>query len=344
MTIAYSQAYSFYHWERAYDGNADGITDSITREWWFRMKEAFVAAGWTIMGSYNGSGSVFNDGDRDLVDGAGAGAGTDTWLATVFANSSLRPWIIFQAPPIMGKLQVMMGFSQPLNSNPEYIDCRTSPTGSFMASGGGTDGTTSARPSAPDQITHNSNDSGLDATGSLTTAIHACYSADESQFFLMTTLEAGNPNFFAFSKVDNAPVELDDGVVWSMRFAGTANGADFYVGQMDNADHYTTASWNGRISGTNRVFYLGGRGWNNVGIQSQIRIPQNRETLVGPCELYASPVAQRGYYGTVPDMYWGPNSQFRMGFGDTVGGAINWISGGSLIIPWDSAEPLPRIR
>jgi len=344
MALAHSQAYSFYHWERAYDANADGINDSISREWYHRTKEAFVAGGWTVMGSYPGSGSTFNDGDRDLVDGIGGGAGTDTWTTPVLPDSSLRPWIVLQCPPIMGVMQVVIGISQPWNNNPEYYIARTSPSGSFMAINGGTDGTTSVTPLAPDQVNHRiSSQGGMISEGSYTTAIHACYSADKSQFYFMTLQEQGNPHFFAFSVVDNAPAALQGGLVWTM-----IDGANIYETisetKMGNADHYTTASWNGVISGVNRTLYLGGRGWNNVGIQSQIRIPQDRSTIVGPCELYASNLTIRGYYGTVPDIYWAPLGQYRQGFGDTIGGPIKWFCGDSIIVPWDSTESLPRLR
>lgn len=343
MALAHSQAYSFYHWERAYDGNADGITDSITREWWYRMKEAFVAAGWTIMGSYNGIDPASNDGDRTLVDGVGGGAGTDNWLTPVFANSSQRPWIVFQCPPVMGDFQAMFGFSQPLNNNPEYMDIKVSPSGSFMAINGGGDGTTSARPTAPDQYTHNSNQGALNSQGDLTQAIHACWSADKSQFYFVTAQEAGLPHFMAFSVLDNAPVALANGFVWTLQVGGT-NYDIPTENHMDNADHYTSAQWHGMISGTRRPLFLGGRGWNNLGIHSQIRIPQSRETVVGPCELYASDVAVRGYYGTVPDIYYCPAGHYRRGFGDSLGGPINWFSGADLMVPWDATEPLPRIR
>lgn len=133
------------------------------------------------------------------------------------------------------------------------------------------------------------------------------------------------------------------GFVWCVLGAGTGYDRDNEV-RMDNANHYTTASWRGVVDGTARSMYLGGRGWNNTGIQSQIRVPTDRKTVVGPCELYASAVGARGYYGTIPDIYWSPDNQFRQGMGDTAGGAVNWFCGGSLIVPWDSAEPLPRVR
>lgn len=347
MALAHSQAYSFYHWERAYDANADGINDSIAREWHHRMKEAFVAAGWTVMGSYSGTGSLFNDGDRDLINGDQiTGAGTDTWTVPVMPDSTLRPWVVLQCPPVMGVMQVCFGLDQPWNNNPEYYIARTSPSGSFMATPGygGTDGTTTEPPHAPDEVTHRgSGPGGWSNGGSYTGAIHACYSADKSQLYIMSMQEQANPHFFAFSVLDNAPAELQDGLVWCMIDGGTTY-TTISQTVMDNGDHYTQATWNGVISGVNRTLYLGGRGWNNVGIQSQIRIPQDRSMVVGPCELYASTTTIRGYYGTVPDLYWAPLNQYRAGVGDTVGGPIKWMIGASLMLPWDSGEPLPRLR
>lgn len=346
MALAHSQAYSFFHWERAYDANADGINDGITREWFYRMKSAFVAAGWTVMGSYLGSGTLYNDGDRDLVDGLGAGAGTDVWTVPVMANSTLRPWVVLQCPPAMGVIQMALGTSQPWNNNPEYVVYRTSHSGSFMATPGygGADGTTTNPPTAPDQVTHrNSGAGGMDSEGDYTASIHACWSADKTQFYCATFQEQGNPFFFAFSVLDNAPAELDGGLVWTM----TDGGSPYDIlseTKMDSGDHYTTASWNGSISGVNRTLYLGGRGYANAGIHNHLRIPQDRSTVFSPCELYCNTATIQGYYGTVPDLYWGPVNQYRQGFGDTPGGPINWLSGASLVMPWDFEEPLPRVR
>jgi hypothetical protein len=343
MAIAHSQVYLFNHWTRSYDGDADGVTKSIVKEWWYRFKEAFVAGGWTVMGSYAGTGSVFNDGDRDLVDGLGAGAGTDTWTGPNFsAGGNNRPWIILQCPPIMGKAQFMFGCSQPFQSNPEYMDARVSLDGTFMTLYGGTNGTTSARPTAPDQVIHNTNQGGLNNAGAYSTEVHACWSTLKDQFYIMTKHEQATPMFMAFSVLDNAPVNLADGLAYCALFGDT--GLALSNTKMDNADHYTTPNWRGQIDGVTTQMYLGGRGWSNVGIQSQLRIPDDGKIVGGPCELYGSPVTYRNYYGTVPDIYWTPNSQYNQGYGDSVAGPIKWYSGGSIIVPWDATQKLPRLR
>ena len=338
MALAHSQIYSFYHWKQAYNG----VSRDVTQWWWYHMKEAFVAAGWTVMGSYAAAGSAFNDGDRDLVDGLGAGAGTDTWV-TKMPNNTGKPWVVLQCPPIMGVMQIMFSGDQPLSGNPEYWQVDVSPLGQFMALYGGVNGGLSGvPPTAPDSHNHYNNiNSGLSNTGSYSMNLHACWSADKSQFFLMVNQEAANSQFIAFSVLENAHVGLQNGLVWTVN--GNGNNIIASDSRLDN-EHYTGATWRGFSSGAVRTFYLGGRGYANSGLHNQVRIPEDGKTIVGPCELYMSSLTLRGYYGRVPDLYWGPTGQFRQGFGDAIGGPINWFSGGNLILPWDNAEPLPRVR
>jgi hypothetical protein len=349
MALAHSQAYNFRHWTAAYDGSNRGLPRRHRNQ----LKQMFEAAGWTLLASSNG-GAFSNDGTggpNPLV------AGTDHWPAgdAVLAYGSYYPWVVLQCPPIMGVIQIMIHTPQPTSSNPTYWTVTTSNKGQFLASGGGTDGTGSnSPPTAPDQYLWYSNvNNGLDSSGAYTLTLTACWSADLSQFFMMSHQDRGNPHFFAFSKMENARADnpgwtIQNGMIWTIR--GGDGGIDMDNTVMDNADHYTSAVWHAGIStdgnppGGESSFYLGGRGWNNVGIQSQIRIPDNRKTVVGPCELYASSLSLRGFWGRIPDLYWAPNNQFRQGMGDSVGGLVNWFCGGSLIVPWDNTQVMPRVR
>lgn len=339
MALAHSQLYSFYHWKRPYDG---GANKEAPREWWYEMKEAFLAGGWTLMGSYFGSGSVFNDGDRDLVDGVGGGAGTDTWSGEL-PTSNNRAWVVLQCPPAMGVFQVLFYASNTTNANPEYWSVRVSPLGQFMAINGGADGGINSEPTAPDSYTHYSTvNNGINSNGNYSLNLHACWSADKSQFFLMTNQEAGNAQFFAFSVLNNAPVALENSFVWCI--LGLNDITLQYDTQMGLADHYTAANWRGVIAGNVEPMYLGGRGWANSSMMAQMRIPSTKLASPGPCELYPSAVTLRGYHGTIPDLYYIASSHYQKGFGDAVGGPIKWYCGDVLILPWDSAEPLPAVR
>jgi len=352
MALAHSQIYNFRHWVAPYLGSSR----SLPLRWKPQVKQMFVAAGWTVLASSNG-GVFSNDGTggpNPLV------AGTDHWPQdpddTALAEGTYYPWVVMQCPPIMGVIQVMISSGgQRTSSNPEYWSAATSNKGQFLLSGGGTDGSGgNLAPTAPDQfLWYNNVPNGLNNLGAYTLSLTACWSADLSQFYLMSHQDRGTPHFFAFSKLENARADnpgwtLQNGMAWTIRSGDSGIDMDNTV--MDNQDHYNVASWHGALSldgaatGGESAFYVGGRGWNNVGIQSQIRIPEDRKTVVGPCELYASSVSLRGFWGRIPDIYWAPINQFRQGFGDSVGGPVNWFSGGGLLVPWDSAQAMPRIR
>lgn len=349
MALAHSQAYNFRHWTAAYDGSNKGLP----RRHRVQLKQMFVAAGWTVLASSNG-GVFSNDGTATPLV-----AGTDHWPVdpndTPLIYGNYYPWVVLQCPPIMGKIQIMIYNPISTQNNPEYWTVATSNKGQFLVSGGGTDGTGGAvAPTAPDQyVWYSFTGNGLHNSGAYTLTLTACWSADLSQFFMMTHQDRGNPHFFAFCKMENARADnpgwtIKDGMIWTIR--GGDGGIDMDNTVMDNADHYNAAAWHAGIStdgnapGGESSFYLGGRGWNNVGIQSQIRIPDDRKTVVGPCELYASSLSLRGFWGRIPDLYWAPNNQFRQGMGDSVGGLVNWFCGGSLIVPWDNTQVMPRVR
>jgi hypothetical protein len=350
MAIAFSQAYTFRHFVRPFDGT-DAGTKIPAREFLYEFKESLLAAGWTVMASHAGDGTVDNSGITANVDGLGGGAGVDYWTSAIAIhpiNTSNDPWIVLQCHPSHGDVQVCLQLTRFGGglSNIDYWDVAMSPAGQFLTANGGTDGAANTMPTAPDQIL-TANDLAFINPSHQTYEIHCAYTADKSQMFLFVQQEQSVGHFWAFSVLDNPDANLDNDAVWTMRQYTGLGGSDITNPSsttMDNGDHYTTASWYGLVSGTLRTMYLGGRGWNNVGIQSQVRPPASGQVLVGPAELYASDVTVRGFYGTVPDLYWSPNSQYHKGLGDSVGGPVNWYSGGSLIIPWDNTQPLPRVR
>jgi hypothetical protein len=338
MALAHSKTYNFYNDSQAYQGSSY-VTG--TRFQLHHIKMSFLAAGWTIIGSYSGrnADTPSNDGTTTPLV-----AGTDVWGAiyNLYNDSGKRYYIVFQCPPEMGKLHVCIAANYAGTSNQNYLNVYTSKSGSFCAGNGGVDGTNTARPTAPDEYNHMTTRRLVSNDPDRQISVHCAYSTDGTQFFLYTKEGPAVTCFWSACVLDSAPAELDDGLVYFFEASDAIQTTDPSQTVMDNADHYTSAQWIGSVSGVLRSMYLGGRGWNNVGIQSQIKVPNDRKTVVGPCELYISTTTLRGYYGTIPDMYWGPNGLFNQGFGDAVGGPINWYSGGSLIVPWDFNEPLPR--
>jgi hypothetical protein len=340
MALAHSTTFNFYNAERPYDGSSYTVYNSFHL---YHVKEAFKAAGWTVIGSYNGdtAGTVSNDGTTTPLV-----AGTDNWTSEtiVYNDSGRRWWIVMQCPAAMGKVQICIAANYTGTSNQNYWNLWSSHTGGFLAANGGTDGTNVNPPTASDQYQHIAVFRPVSNDPDRVIGVYCAYSTDGKQIFLFGREGSSNTLFMSACVLDSAAAALDDSVVYFFECSNAIQSDDPTNTKMDNGDHYTSAQWIGRVSGTLRAFYLGGRGWNNVGIQSQVTIGTDKKAIIGPCELYASTVGVRGYYGTIPDMYWVSNNYFNQGFGDSVGGPINWYCGGSLLVPWDSTEPLPRIR
>lgn len=340
MALAHSKTYNFEHFEYPYDATGS-TSEQVFRKWCIAFKNMFISAGWTVMGSHAPtSNGLDNSGINSPLS-----AGVDHWgtFGDIYNSSGERRWIVLQCPAAMGLIQVCVASHYAGTSNQNYINVWTSSSGGFMAGNGGTDGTTANPPTATDSFQHTAIHRPFTNSTPYSIEAHAAWSTDGTQFFFFSKEEQALTLFWAFCKLDNAPAALQDGMVWYLENV-TSPQIDLNQTELDNGSHYTSAQWVGVVSGTLRSMYNGGRGWNNVGIQSQIRIPLDRKTPVGPCEMYISTAGIQGYYGTIPDMYWTPNNHFLRGYGDTVGGAATWFSGGSLIIPWDSSQPLPRIR
>jgi hypothetical protein len=220
------------------------------------------------------------------------------------------------------------------------ITCLGSILGNFSG------GTATVQPTATDQHTAFTDEAISDTDADLPgmeNTWHAAESADGEHLVIFQTGGYELSFFFCCQKVANANVNLDNGVVWYARIEDT-NMTQYDPLQcvMDNAAHYTTQQWRGAISGANATFYLGARGYNNAGLQSRFRALADKKMILTPCDLYEDSLANQGYYGTLIDVYYGNDNHFYTLLGDTVGGAANWFSGGSLVIPWDNTEPNVR--
>ena len=66
--------------------------------------------------------------------------------------------------------------------------------------------------------------------------------------------------------------------------------------------------------------------------------------MVSPCDLYLNTLGVEDFIGTVPDLYWTPAGLYGKYIGDTVGGDMNWFTGGTLMLPWDKLQPQIRTR
>jgi hypothetical protein len=147
--------------------------------------------------------------------------------------------------------------------------------------------------------------------------------------------------WFHFDHVDNPHANLDNGGrIFAFRITSSDDGNDTVMSNQ----FYTTPLYYGRVAGINRAMYAGTSGYANVGHQSLNIVQADNKMVVAPMDMYNHTLAERGYYGTIPDCYWGNNNQHMQLMGDAIGGPANWFSGGSIVSPWDPTEAMPRVH
>jgi hypothetical protein len=121
--------------------NGSKLTDNQAILWLvkraFRGQETSPTNPWTVSGSSSSSASGMDSTDRwpnyvDLIWGTGA-----------------HSWIVLRQPTIATKFEVCFDLS---NSNSSIMTVVVSPNNGFGTVNGGTDGSTSARPTATDEI------------------------------------------------------------------------------------------------------------------------------------------------------------------------------------------------
>lgn len=343
MALAYTKAgWSFAAYKYAYAQSAR----ALSQNWYFSLKQVLVDLGWTVRGGYTASqGLHHNDGSN-----------VDPWLTPAdLRRDSQDFYIIMRGPLGLGDVEICFGSNV---SNSEtwwsrmffYVSHNSGGTGGFGATYGGangTSGTNSVPPTALDAQTlyvHNSTTNNTTANLNDTFSVYGAVSNDNKETRLVMSHGNVVNLFLGFSVLNNPHANLDNGGrVFTLRSTTDITLPSNTV--MDN-DFYTTPLYYGRVAGVNRTLYTGTSGYANLGHQSLNIVQQDNKMVVSPMDMYNNTLGEKGYYGTIPDMYWGNNAHEMQLLGDTVGGVPNWFSGGSIISPWDGVtpEPLPRVH
>jgi hypothetical protein len=340
MALAYTKAgWNFAKYLYAYEQNVE----TMNRHWYFGLKTVLVALGWEVRGGLSSVGLFHNTNEA-----YGAYSGSDPWPTFNDANKTGGDMYIIMRHP--SGFEICFGSNYSSQTNYLYfhffIASHNAAFGAANSGANGTSGTSAVPPTASDQqvvYNHNVNVSNTGINSGGTFSIYGARSNDNLSSRLMIQRVRGQHYWFALDHLDNAHANLDNGGrVFTMR---TATSGEPTGSVMDN-DFYTSALYYGRVSGVNRALYAGAPGYANLGHQSLNIVQADNKMVVAPMDIYNNTLGEKGYYGTIPDCYWGNNGHYMALLGDSVGGAPNWFSGGSIISPWDGVtpEPLPRIN
>ena len=313
------------------------------KHYWFGIKTVLVALGWEVRGGNSQSGGLAHN----TAEAFGAWSGIDPWATFDDANrnSGHAMYIILRHPS---------GFEMVIGSNyssgPTYSYwqfCIISNGAGFGTANGGTNGTSGTGgqpPTATDQFIVQADDGSAYHNGILnggTFSIYGARSTDNLSTRLFIQRYRGISFWLSMDHLDNPHANLEGARV----FQHSVVNSDEPINSPISNAHYTGALYYGRVSGVWRGLYAGTSGYANVGHHSLNIVQADAKMVVAPMDMYNNTLGEKGYYGTIPDQYWGNNNQFMQLLGDSVGGAPNWFSGGSQISPWDGVtpEPMPRV-
>jgi hypothetical protein len=341
MALAYTKAgWNFEKYLYAYAQNLE----LMEQRWWWGFKDTLVRLGWEVRGGHAQGVRADN-----TVEANGAWSGTDPWVTpSQVTRIGYDFYIILRAPN--SPFEICMGSNYATQTSyANYHFMRISHSAGFGLANGGANGTGTtnniAPPTATDQqvvYADNTNTwrSGINNGG--TFSIYGAISNDGLNTRLIIKLQRGIHLWFSHEHLDNPHANLDNsGQVFAYRVVESLEDT---TSPMSNS-FFTSALYYGRVAGINRTLYAGTSGYANLGHQSLNIVQQDNKMVVAPMDLYNNTLGEKGYYGTIPDMYYGNNSHFMQLLGDSVGGLPKWFSGGSIISPWDSVtpEPLPRV-
>jgi hypothetical protein len=326
MALTADKTWSFFSFNWAYTGS----TYTSMRAYMYNLKEMFVSMGWTVEGGRSPSGGLHNN---DQVD---------VWPTEATASHTSDTWMHLKAPAPLEFEIVFGAFYSSNDGESRRLSVNVSHSDGFGAVNGSSDGTTTAFPNALDQQVIQDDTNTTESTPyGMSFNIYGSKTSDNKNHRIMCYHRRVCSSFFSFETLDNPHANLDNnGQMFAVRRSKTTDTPSTTV--MDQ-DYYTSALYYGRVSGVNRSFYLGTVGYANLGMQSHLPVLQDNKIRVHPTDLYNNTIGIKGYYGTIPDLYYGSNGHYTVLLGDTVGGAANWMSGGSVVTPWDPTEPLARI-
>ena len=312
-------------------------TQQMQRDYHHGLKDILVEMGWTVEGGRTVANGLHNNDQVDVYPTNGSGD---------FGTGDV--WMHLKAPvasPIEAEIAYGSTFSTGSPDNMYRMNRYISTSAGFgTANAGGTDGTTSTGPQSILQNVYISWGSSTTTVNQSTTlSMYGAWTTDNEHYRIMMVNEHVIADWLTFDVLANPRADLLDGAaVHNWRHAG-GNTTTPNASVQDN-DFYTSALYKGNVNGVIRSLYLGTPGYANAGLQSHNDVLVDQKMIVHPCDVYNNTSGSKGYMGTIPDLYYGNNNQFGVLLGDSVGGAANWWSGGSIITPWDPNEPRPRVH
>jgi hypothetical protein len=277
------------------------------------------ASGWTVVGSSNSVTAGLDATDRWSTNG------DLVWAAAGNAHS----WIVLKQTGLATNFQLCIDLN---NASPSAISMVASPNAGF------TGGSTTARPTATDEIAALSQDNWITSGFvTFTARVHA-WQSNDGQCTRVVGHIGGVPTLFWIFDKAQAPV-----TGWTYAVvAGASKGADGTNGVLRYADWWSASSWlGGRTPNGTFNAYLSCEGFNGAAFGANLVIQNELDSnwpLV-PMAIVSTTAGSRGRLGSVFDLWYGSTA---IGEGDTYpdDATRQFVQFGHFVFPWNGSVPL----
>jgi hypothetical protein len=286
-----------------------------------------------LIGFVNVPCTVWGSCDSINVSNSGINYWTD-FTKLVWSGSGAHSWIVINFPGVGTKTAICFDLSQQ-NSSSESATVYLSPDNGFGLTNGGTDGTTSARPTATDEITLTTSNVWGGVNNSIAQKLHLWHSTDGECTRVAVARNGYLPLFFMIEKAK----ELLSG--WSGIVATwTANQSN--VSNQATYDNYfnSQAIYKIRHLGVNYNLYPSvERCWaiNSYNMNSFFTIPMdqiNQWPIFQNLSLWGSTYPIRTRFGNLYDHFYGGIGAV-LGDSYPSGGTYQFWQVGAIVLPGD---------
>jgi hypothetical protein len=283
---------------------------------------AFGTLPWTVSGSSDATTSGMD--------------GTDRWSADnklIWSGTVAFSWIVLRQTGVAAKYEILIALNI-TNANGAQLSAYMSSSAGFGVANGGTDGSTTTRPTATDEVTLLSGIWADNTGGNLSYKLHVQQSTDGQCTRALLCTSGKTVSFWLFDKPANPISAWTHPAIGCV--AGSANSAAsicLYTQFNDTAlIGFRQGSTNGTLFCATTFNAL-----SCIGEQLSVANDLSSDWGFYPITFVSATVGLRGKWGEVFDLYWGQSTGLTGGDQYDGSGSKTWTYFECFNIPWDGS-------
>jgi hypothetical protein len=245
-------------------------------------------------------------------------------------GSGARTWFTLKFPGMGSNYQVC--FHCGTSSTRSQLQIAVSPSAGF------TGGTTTARPTATDEVLFLNGTWTFSSFTGLTTVFHLIQSSDGKNIRIIVYNSGVAGTYMFFETVAGAESWWTIPVIFGCKGSNS--------NQIDYGNFFSLANAQSYAGGAFSCF-LGTLGWGSSGAgaaglrltSANSRTSKYHATEIAVASETASPLTM-GVHGKLPDLWWGPSAGVTDGQTSPLDGSYQYVQYGHMIFPWNGQLPV----